>query len=541
MSTVLVTASISNAGKDVIELSYSDNGVNWGFSPVAQKSAAAVSLAAFNNALWATFRGHTSTTLYVSSSANWGVNEHTGQSTKPAPSITVFQNQLWIAYIGEATGRVEVISSVDGKSWVGPNPTGVSSHLAASITEGFQNKLWIAFINETTGQIEVTSSGDGASWSPKPTSTGQSSHLPPAITVFQDQLWIAYTGAATGHVEVISSADGVDWSKSPTSTGASSKLPPAITKFDDELWVAFVGEATGHVEVMSSRGGEAWSTTVNTGQSSRNGPSLAAVPAVQPPDKFGGAVQYVFASPQGDGWPGNTNAKLPPIVNLLLYITVTEELTFDPNSGLSFQLNCCSPPAHEKIGWQQYVLIFEPNSTNMLLHIQNFGPAVGSRAVYAGTKSSQINLPNNGSIPAGWTFQLALQYAGNIVTGASCVVFDKSGKTIGGVSLSSIGLPLALQSGNVDQTWLSPIVDFQLVVVGYSEGAHATVKSGGGFVLCESATPLVAANTWAGSACANGGGGTAESSNCAYSVVPDLGNTGTVQCFGAPPRAGANV
>jgi hypothetical protein len=349
---------------------------------------------------------------------------------------------------------------------------------------------------------------------------------------------VAFTDQSD-RVEVMSSGTGKSWPSKSTPTGKSSKLSPAISLFNSELWVAFIGEVTSNVELISSGGGASWPTnSIDTGLTTQNGPALAAVPAVQPPDKFGGAVQYVFASPQGDGWPGNANAQLPPIVNLLLYITITEELTFAPGTGLSFQLNCCSPPSHEKIGWQQYVLIIAPNSTNMVLHIQNFGPAVGSRAVYAGTTSDQINLPNSGSIPAGWTFQLALQYAGNVVTGASCVAFDEeSGKTIGALSLNSIGLPLALQSGNVDQTWLSPIVDFQLVVVGYSEGAHATVTSGGGFVLCESATPLVAGNTWAGSACANGGGGTAESSNCAYSVVPDVGNTGIVQCFGAPPRA----
>jgi hypothetical protein len=307
--------------------------------------------------------------------------------------------------------------------------------------------------------------------------------------------------------------------------------------FQSQLCVAFIGEASGHVELIDSADGVIWSKSTDTGQSTQQGPSLAVVPAVQPPTGFGGFNQYILASPQGDGWPAETNLTLPPILGLKVTIEITNELQFDPSKPLSFQLNCCAPPSSTaKVGWQQYVLIMQPNSTEMFLHIQNFGPANSSRAVYAGDSSNQINFPSLGAIPAGWTFQLALQYMGNLVSGASCAITDASGASVGTVSLGSIGLSLALQSGKVDASWLTPIVAFQLVIVGYAEGTHTTFTSGEGFVVCECATPLVAANTWAGSACA-GGGGTAESSNCAYSVIADLANVAMVQCFGAPPSA----
>jgi hypothetical protein len=56
MSDVLVAAFISEAGHDQIELSYSDNGSNWGIGPIPQDSAAPVGLAAFNDFLWVAFR-----------------------------------------------------------------------------------------------------------------------------------------------------------------------------------------------------------------------------------------------------------------------------------------------------------------------------------------------------------------------------------------------------------------------------------------------------------------------------------------------------
>jgi hypothetical protein len=530
MSSVLVAASISSTANSTLELSYSDNGANWGTSPVAQQSSAPVSLATFNNLLWAAFRGRTTSHVFVSSSANWGVNQQTGQSTQlTAPSLTVFNSKLWIAYIGESTGRVEVISSGNGSNWSQSTATGQSSKLGPSITV-FNDKLWIAYVGQDTGHIEVIYSSDGSSWS-KSTATGQSSKLAPSITVFNSKLWIAYIGADTGRLEVIYSGNGSSWSQS-TATGQTGNLAPSITAFENRLWIAYIGEATGQVEVISSSDGSSWPQKFFTGQPSVIGPSLIAVPAVQPPSGLGGAVQYLLASPQ-HGWP-SSSSPLPPIDQLLLWIQITEELTFDPSKPLSFQLNCCAPSTGNwKIGWQQYVLMMQPNSTEMFLHIQNFQRS-GGLAVYAGDSPSQINFPNLGSIPAGWAFQLALQISSGVVTGASCVVSNASHETVGALQLNSIGLPLALQSGTVDQSWLAPVVIFQLVVVGFAEGTHTTFASGNGYVYVDCSTPLVAGNTWAGSDCA-GGGGTAESSNCVYSVIADVTNGGVVQCFGAPP------
>jgi hypothetical protein len=542
MSEVLISSFLSegqNYPKGMIELSYSDNAQNWGSTALELGSSAPVSMTAFNGSLWLTYRGQTSNTLYVSSSSHFE-NANTGQSTNLAPSVTVFKDQLWIAYIGETTGHVEVISSSDGTKWSQGHATGQSSKLPASITV-FDNKLWIAFIGQDTGHIEVISSADGVHWSTSP-ATGQSSNLPPSLTVFQDQLWIAFVGQDTSHVKVMSSANPSNnngWSK-VTDTGLSTKLPISINTFQNQLWIGFVGEATGNVELINSGSGAIWSgsTTIttgepNAGQGSLTGASLASVPAVPPVPDFGGSNQYVFASPQGDGWPANSNVTLPPIKNLAVYITITEDLKFDPSIPLSFQLNCAAPASGNwKIGMQQYVIMMTPNSTDVILHIQNFESAPPGQA-YAGN-TNLLNFPNLGVIPAGWRFQLVLQYKGDLVSGFTCSVFDENGHTVGRASLDSIGLPLPPNlDGNVDESWLAPIVAFQLVVVGYAEATHATLTSGSGYIYYDSSDPLLAGNTWAPA----GTAGTAESSNCLYSVVPDVANTGLIQCFGAPPSA----
>ena len=62
MSQVLVSASTSagqNEAVGQLELSYSDNGSNWGACPIAPLSSAPVAVAAFNNLLWVAYRGQT--------------------------------------------------------------------------------------------------------------------------------------------------------------------------------------------------------------------------------------------------------------------------------------------------------------------------------------------------------------------------------------------------------------------------------------------------------------------------------------------------
>ncbi len=544
-----------------VSVAYSDDGSDWTWMQVPndwttegnQQTAASVGLAYFNNAIWCAFRGVSTATLYAMSSSTWK-HVDTGQSTVVAPAMTLFNDQLRIAFIGEATGHIEVISSRTGESWGGRTDTQQSSRVAPAMAV-FDKKLWIAYIGKDTSRVEVIASVDGKTWNAMP-ATGQSSRVAPAMAVFDKKLWIAYIGEDTNRVEVIGSADGKTW---PTwaALGQKSKLSPSLTVFRNALWAAYVDESGILGGLISSKDGQTWEQ-----QASRppwlpvtNGLAMITVPAA-PSATLVGENQYVFSAPG--------NAPLPPLLDFKMEIFIYEDLTFSAGTPLSFQLNCCAGvvptghPPQQKITWQQYILAMQPNSTVMLLHAQNFGPGSVVNgviqpdpsqldpakiiAMIAPDSASQINFPSLGVIPAGWRFMMSLQYSGNKVSGATCHVYDSTAAEVPGSPLTvqllgqtgSQAFP-ADPSGTVDDSWLEPIVMGQLVVVGYSEHAH-TVFTGGKGRIALSCTPALApGDSWNNSACQAAGGGTAETSNCVYSYLPNAQNATLLQGFGAPP------
>jgi len=547
-----------------VSMAYSDNGDDWTWMQVPndwvtegnQQTVASVGIAYFKNAIWCAFRGVSSTKLYAMPSSTWK-NVDTGQSTAVGPAMTVFNNQLWIAFIGEATGHIEVISSSNGTSWGGWTNTHQSSRVAPAMAV-FDKKLWIAFIGQDSNHIEVIWSKDGTSWNTMP-ATGQSSHVAPAMAVFNDNLWIAFIGEDTNRVEVIAGPDGRTW---PTwaAPGPKSKLSPSLTVFQDRLYAAYVDDSSGLIEALvSSKDGSSWEQKALPAPwlAPTSGWAMITVPGA-PSASITGASHYVFSAPG--------NAPLPPLLDVQVEIFIYEDLKFGADTPLSFQLNCCAGnvptgnPPQQKITWQQYILAMQPNSTEMVLHVQNFGPGSvvdgviqpdpsqldpdNLIAMIAPNSDSQINFPSLGVIPEGWQFLMSLQYSGNKVSGATCHVHDNHGAEVPGSPLKVNLLGLtgktdfpADPTGVIDESWLEPIVMGQLVVVGYSASAHATLTGGKGRIALSCTPGLVPGDSWNNSACQQSGGATGETSNCVYSYVPNAQNATLIQFFAAPPSA----
>jgi len=82
---------------------------------------------------------------------------------------------------------------------------------------------------------------------------------------------------------------------------------------------------------------------------------------------------------------------------------------------------------------------------------------------------------------------------------------------------------------------LSPIASFQVTFGGGGNGAYATFSSGAGVMICE-ADQEMTVDWWP--ACIGYQGGTAESSNIAYSVLEARPNTLFSQAFGIVPDGG---
>ncbi len=539
MSEVLVSAVITDEADNqiddgfvnAVELGYSDNGSVWGFSPIQATSTSTAGLTVLGDQIWVANRAGTGSSIYATS-PSVGFAAFVEQHSAVAPALTTLGQDLVIAYIGAASSGVEVVTSPNGSSWSSKSTTGESSHVAPAVAV-LDGILWVAYVAKATGHVELISWSNRTTWTGK-IDTGQPSELPPAVSVFAGKLWIAYVNRSTGAIEVMSH-DG-DAPAEPATTGQTSRYGPALTAFNGALWLAYIGAGSGNLELVSSSGGSTWSSKIDTGRSSQCGPALATIAAVPGPSLLVGHHQYVLTSTAG-GKP----AGLPPLLGVAVQITITDDLKFDTSIGLSFQLNCYSPAGNDTIGMQQYVLSMPPNSTELFLHIQNFYPA-SNVAAYAGNSPKVLNFPELGVIPAGWTFNVLLEYAteddvtGNAVSGMFCAVTDSDGATVGTPRpLSALKQKLAKVPGKTsDASWLAPIVAMELDIVAYDDGHTATLTAGHGFVVYSALNPLEANPSWS-SYINSPGHHTTENSNCVNGLIP-VGTTygGTVQSFGVP-------
>jgi hypothetical protein len=537
MNDLVVAAQIANGGGNGLTASYSSDAYNWCLTSIPQSSQATPALGVLNGNLWTAFRGNSDTKIYAASLSDWGGNKFTSQSSQVAPAIASFGGKLWIAYIGESSSQVEVISSSDGTNWSASTVTGQSSKVAPAIA-AIESVLWIAFIGESSNQVEVISSVDGTHWS-KSTQTGQSSNVSPAIATYIDTLYIAYIGAASGNVEVISSSDGTNWS-GKTLTGQSSKVAPALTAYLNTLYLAYVGEGSGQVEVITSINGTNWSDKNLTGQSSQIAPSLAMIPACTPPSGLGGFSQYVFSCPTESSDP---SAPMTPLLDLVVEIKITDQIVVSSTSGLEngvttpqpigFQINGFSQKGDSTICWQQYGFQMNPGNNQLTSFAENWPVALNTNSkapnVFNLSSANNVLLPNDFTIPTGWTIRFTFQYQGNLISGFDCSVKDGSGASLGNLNIGLIGQPLAA-GGTIGSSDLAELVAFQVVLVAWANSQGATLTSGAGTITCSSSTVMTPGIPWPQDS--DGDNGTAEEANSSYGLVPAQSSNSIAQLFG---------
>jgi hypothetical protein len=542
MPDVLVAAFIADAADNqiddgsvnAVELGYSDNGSAWGFAPVEATSTSAVGLAVLGHQIlgdqiWVADRAGSGSNIFTTSSSV-GFAAFTGQSSAVAPAMTVLGDGLALAYIGASTSRVEVITSANGSSWSAKSITGQSSHVAPALAV-LSGTLWLAYVGEATGHVELISWANGTTWTSK-VDLGQPTDLSPAMAVSGGALWIAYVNSSTGAIEVLS-YDG-QTSTPPVTTGQTSSYGPALTTFNGVLWLAYIGKDTGHLELVSFDGESTWSSKIDTGRSSQCSPALTTIPAATGPSPLIGHSQYVLT-----GSPALLKYEaLPPLLGVTVQITITEDLKFDPSLPPGFQLNCYSAADNQTLGVQQYVLIMQPGSKGIGLHLQNFPPA-SVIAAYGGNSPNLYTFTDLGVIPKGLTFTIQLDYAsedgvsGSDVSGMSCTVTNADGASLGHQSVSALHQKLASHPGYTDDSWLAPIVAMELDVTGYGEGKNATLTAGHGFIVYSSSLPLQANALWYDYV-NSPKNGTKENSNCVNGLIPVGTTYGVVQSFGVP-------
>jgi hypothetical protein len=207
------------------------------------------------------------------------------------------------------------------------------------------------------------------------------------------------------------------------------------------------------------------------------------------------------------------------LLGLSVHIIVDTDIT--GTSGFGFQLNAYSASG-EFSGAQQYVVLLIPDSSSPVLScvVDNFH-----------TKQDQLpnmpifealaDLPGN-TLPAGYQIIITLlNDAADNITGATYVLIDNQGHTIGTKTISLTYLPAQD---------LAPIVAFQLNVVGDINGATTTLASGAGTMTYTASNLMSVLNTEP--PCVDWTYKTKEAANSMYSLLPDTPSHSFTQSFG---------
>jgi hypothetical protein len=224
------------------------------------------------------------------------------------------------------------------------------------------------------------------------------------------------------------------------------------------------------------------------------GLSAASLTVPAPASGLGSNSNYIISS------------ECKPLLGLSVAIDVTQDIVWKassgPVSGFGFQLNAYSPPS-ETSAWQQYVILLL--GTQLMGAVDNW-PITGPNII-----NSFFNLTNLAAvkIPAGYRLHISLlnDQSGNI-TGATYMVVDNHGKLLSNITQNLLSI------AGVTSAFLSPIIAFELNLVGPVNSASAVLSSGAGTITYTASNLLTVLNREP--QCAESGYVTAETANSVY-------------------------
>jgi hypothetical protein len=596
MANNLWTAFIAdNGSNDILAASLPEGGTWTPSVPINQTSPFAPSLALFEGVLYCAFitddvnsaTGVPSNRIFLcwtTDGVSWSDASFFNQHSKCAPSLAVWLGKLHIAFVANNSSNTLLVyfsaTPQDAQSWgatVAANHSSANAPaLAAYQPAGAPSQLYMAFVADNgSSNILLCSIAPGGQWT-RATATGKSCHFSPSLAVLGDTLYLVFAAANTSKDLLLSGmeADG-SWSSSVPMNQSSSATPCAVG-FGPDLSAAFVANNSSGEVLQVSASNPASSTgwtggNVDLKQQSAAGPAIAAAPfaccwqLVEFQGRLGGSSQYVF-------WAGlGSNNKPIPVLDLVVEITIDEAIVVSPTSGftrpppppyplpIGFQINGFptiadqqpgdptsgwSPTAGDlAIGWQQFGVNMWPNRAWLKSWVQYWPPAVTTNSRVPDTFNLAIpdqyaaTLPNNLTIPAGWTIRFVFDYSQTspgTITGFACTVTDGSGARVpSDMDINFLDPPPGNPNTPIGLGNLAQLAAFQVMIVGFFEGANATLLSGGGTITVQSSTPLTVqtkgppdCDTWGRRF------GTGEDANSTYGLLPSCPSKSFTQAFG---------
>ena len=321
-----------------------------------------------------------------------------------------------------------------------------------------------------------------------------------------NQLWeFVADPAGSGYCFIKSKLNGnvIDIEGASTEPGARlDAYPWKLTGYDNQLWTVVDGSFPSVVGTVA--------------------PGRGKLPN-------SGYYNYVLAN-------GSSCATLTRVKATIYF---TEDLVWESSSqpdhpGFSIQLNA-ETSNNQPLDWLQFV-VHMGDDQGLWPWINIWTPASIPTGVpfWDQTVANPVaNMPQAARIPAGYSIVIALQNdSAGSVTGATWSVLDSSGTPVPVSSplKNPVSYPLSnTEGGGVPPADLSQIASFQVTFGGALGGAYATFSSGAGVIIYE-ADQAMTVDWWP--ACIGYTGGTAESSNIAYSVLEATTSTLFSQAFG---------
>jgi hypothetical protein len=277
-----------------------------------------------------------------------------------------------------------------------------------------------------------------------------------------------------------------------------------------------------------------------------NQASHASANPAQPPQGLGGFNQYVFSSPN----PRRAGSGIP-LLGVKVKIEIIEDLIVaEGSSPLSFQINGFSPSTEPagpaSVSWQQFGIQMQTGSSEVVSFTENWPLAYNTnnsaQNLFNLSSTNSVHLPNATTIPAGWTFDFALQYqpdGSSLINGFTCSVSDRGhllghldfaylNKTLAAGYISEFGLPSGHTTVEIGD--LASLIAFQVVIVSYPSAPGSTLASGAGKITCTASSPLTPSIPWP--PFSSGSSGSGEEANTTYSLVDAEPSTTIVQLFG---------
>jgi hypothetical protein len=363
--------------------------------------------------------------------------------------------------------------------------------------------------------------------------------FPKKTTGTDNQLWeFIADPAGSGYYFIKSKLNGnvIDVQGASTKPGTLLDAYPQKTSgTDNQLW-QFLADpgGSGDFFIMSKLNGfvidiQGASTTAGAGldayhmkASGTNNQLWSVVSGT-----FPSPVSAVAAPSAGLG--SNSNYFMSNCSNLK-GVSVTIDVTQDivGSDGFGFQVNAYSAKS-DYDGGQQYLIYLDPHSSPAQLNcmVDNWteSPKLGqiiNHIVPLATLPSQ-------KLPAGYqlTISLANDSSGNI-TGATYVVRDNTGKTIGNQTITLLTLNL-ISGSPVTSADLAPIVSFQLDFVDYLNGGTTVLSSGAGEISYNASNAMTVFSSEP--SCVDWTYSTVEKANSSYGVLPGHANEAFTQTF----------